>query len=64
MDRLTEGGVRRVFLPSEPFPFKEEHRSECTGMKATLVDGEMFSWYGSRMRHVPAYMRALSAAEG
>ena len=64
MDQLEAEGVHRVLLPSEPFPFKEEHRAECLGLDAVLVDGEMFSWYGSRMRHVPEYMAALSFAIG
>jgi len=46
-------------LPTEPFPFKEAHRSECAGLKSRLVDGEMFSWYGSRMQYVPRYMEGL-----
>jgi len=27
--------------------------------KATLVDGTMFSWYGSRLRLVPSYFVKL-----
>jgi hypothetical protein len=45
-------------LPSEPFPFKEEHRAECANLPSRLVDGEAFSWYGSRMRKVPDMMVA------
>lgn len=62
-----------VLLSSEPYPFKEKHMDEvrrlCPKAKVVLVDGEMFSWYGSRMREAPAYfeqlvghMLALSAA--
>ena len=54
MEAVLESGVKEVLLPSEPFPFKEEHRAECAGLTSTLVDGEMFSWYGSRMLQVPA----------
>lgn len=46
-----------VFLSSEPFPFKDEHKLEMDKLleanKSVLVDGEMFSWYGSRL--VKAY---------
>ena len=42
-----------LFLSSEPFPFKEQHinyfSKALTKTKVILVDGEMFSWYGSRM---------------
>lgn len=42
-----------VFLSSEPYPFKEKHIQEISQMlpntKVLLVDGEMFSWYGSRL---------------
>ena len=56
MEAVLESGVEEVLLPSEPFPFKETHRAECLGLTSTLVDGEMFSWYGSRMLQVPAYI--------
>ncbi len=52
-----------VFLSSEPFPFKEAHKNELlkqTGLfKAELVDGEVFSWYGSRLLIAPEYLAAL-----
>ncbi len=42
-----------VFLSSEPYPFKQPHIDELSailpGAKVRLVDGEMFSWYGSRL---------------
>lgn len=42
-----------VFLPSEPYPCgaREVAEVERAGMRAALVDGEAFSWYGSRMWH-------------
>ncbi len=46
----------QVFLSSEPFPFKEKHLSEFRKMfpsaRTRLVDGEAFSWYGSRLAKV------------
>lgn len=50
-----------VLLSSEPYPFKEKHISEfaSAGLKAMVVDGEMFSWYGSRLLHSPAYFSAV-----
>lgn len=41
-----------VFLSSEPFPFADKHIKELTPKtraKIVLVDGEYFSWYGSRL---------------
>ena len=52
----------RVLLSTEPFPFKQEHveeLSEILGTSVTLVDGEFFSWYGSRMLKAFPYFRAL-----
>lgn len=52
-----------ILLSSEPFPFKEKHVTELQELlptcKIILVDGEMFSWYGSRMMHAPAYFCGL-----
>lgn len=48
-----------VFLSSEPFPFNEKHQKEYenyfSNAKVILVDGEMFSWYGSRLKKAPQY---------
>ncbi|HAP01605.1 MAG TPA: cobalamin-binding protein [Bacteroidetes bacterium] len=53
------------FLSSEPFPFKEKHVEEFKrnfpGKKIILADGEMFSWYGSRMKLATDYFRQLRA---
>lgn len=42
-----------VLLSSEPYPFKEQHIGEIEDVfpetRILLVDGEWFSWYGSRM---------------
>lgn len=52
-----------IFLSSEPFPFKEKHMEEfqamVPGAKIMLVDGEYFSWYGSRLLHAPDYFKGL-----
>lgn len=43
-----------ILLSSEPYPFKKNHAeelSEKTEVKTMLVDGEIFSWYGSRIVH-------------
>jgi len=50
---------RCIFLSSEPYPFKEKDMDELKKMFPTsiviLVDGELFSWYGSRLKHAPKY---------
>ncbi len=52
-----------VLLSSEPFPFKEKHiqilKNILPASKVLLVDGEMFSWYGSRLRLSSAYFKEL-----
>lgn len=53
-----------ILLSSEPYPFKEKHRTEIREIlpaaQALLVDGEMFSWYGSRMLHATEYFKRLA----
>lgn len=52
-----------IFLSSEPYPFKEKHIEELQNQfpntQVVLVDGEYFSWYGSRLVHAPAYFEDL-----
>lgn len=52
-----------LLLSSEPFPFKEKHIDELKyhlpNTKILLVDGELFSWYGSRLKKSVAYFNAL-----
>ena len=52
-----------VLLSSEPYPFKEEHIAELNmllpGCPVRLVDGEAFSWYGSRLLMSPDHFRRL-----
>jgi ABC-type Fe3+-hydroxamate transport system substrate-binding protein len=60
---LAEADPELMLLSSEPYPFKEKHIAElnmiCPGTPVRLVDGEMFSWYGSRLLQAPAYMNGL-----
>jgi ABC-type Fe3+-hydroxamate transport system substrate-binding protein len=60
---LAEADPDILLLPSEPYPFKEKHIKElnmiCPGTPVRLVDGELFSWYGSRLLKAPAYMNGL-----
>jgi iron complex transport system substrate-binding protein len=60
-----EGDPDYVFLSSEPFPFKDEHAFEIGRFthhaKTVFVDGEMFSWYGSRLLKAFDYFKLLHA---
>ena len=57
-----------ILLSNEPYPFKEKHIAEvsrhCPGANVVLVNGEWFSWYGSRMLHafrqLNVFRRAIS----
>lgn len=52
-----------VLLSSEPYPFREKHIEEFSrlvpGAKIQIVDGEMFSWYGSRLVKAVGYLYQL-----
>jgi iron complex transport system substrate-binding protein len=52
-----------VFLSSEPYPFTDKHKEEIQQLfpnsKIVLVDGEYFSWYGSRLMGAPDYLNQL-----
>jgi ABC-type Fe3+-hydroxamate transport system substrate-binding protein len=52
-----------IFLSSEPYPFKDKHIKELSlnypNSKILLVDGEMFSWYGSRLLKATDYFKQL-----
>lgn len=62
-EQLAAAAPRRILLSSEPFPFREKHVAEfralCPGARVDIVDGELFSWYGSRLRHAAAYLSRL-----
>ncbi|WP_109097726.1 ABC transporter substrate-binding protein [Aquimarina sp. AU58] len=51
-----------IMLSSEPYPFSKKHIDELkntTTAKIILVDGEYFSWYGSRLAEAFTYFRTL-----
>ncbi|HQV76167.1 MAG TPA: cobalamin-binding protein [Flavobacteriales bacterium] len=61
---LEEAGPEVIMLSSEPYPFKEKHvreiRDICPEADVRLVDGELFSWYGSKLLKAPEYFNGLS----
>ena len=62
-EQLAAAGPQRILLSSEPYPFGEKHIAEfqaiCPNAKIEIVDGELFSWYGSRLRKSAAYFNSL-----
>lgn len=53
-----------VLLSSEPYPFRQPHVEEIgqylPDCRVQLVNGEFFSWYGSRLIRAGAYLDGLS----
>lgn len=60
---LSGLNIDYILLSSEPYPFKEKHivemQQNIPHIKIILVDGEMFSWYGSRMLEAAHYFQSL-----
>ncbi|GAB4037459.1 ABC transporter substrate-binding protein [Spirosoma gilvum] len=62
-DDLQAARPDLIFLSSEPYPFAEKHMDElraiCPYARVILVDGELFSWYGSRLLRSSDYFKNL-----
>jgi ABC-type Fe3+-hydroxamate transport system substrate-binding protein len=63
LEELRSNKCELLLLSSEPFPFRESHiapiAEKLPDTQILLADGEMFSWYGSRMGLAPAYFTTL-----
>ena len=63
IEELRIANCQLLLLSSEPFPFKQKHIDQLQPLlpstKIMLVDGEMFSWYGSHLLHSPRYFKEL-----
>lgn len=63
IEKLKEINPDLILLSSEPYPFSAKHINELQGhfpqTKILLVDGEMFSWYGSRLKYTANYLQQL-----
>lgn len=61
LEKLRE--LDYVLLSSEPYPFAEKHISDLLPYverhKIKFVDGEFFSWYGSRLAKAFTYFKQL-----
>ncbi|MEL7362333.1 MAG: cobalamin-binding protein [Bacteroidota bacterium] len=62
-DDLRAAAPDLVLLSSEPYPFKPAHHEEIAAAVSDVrvhdIDGELCSWYGSRLRHSPGYLAEL-----
>ncbi|PZX53371.1 helical backbone metal receptor [Algoriphagus chordae] len=62
-EELIELAPEFLLLSSEPYPFKDTHiqdfQSVLPKAKIKLVDGEIFSWYGSRLLRAKEYCDTL-----
>ena len=65
LQTLAQSNCEAILLSSEPYPFKEKHLRELKellpAISIHLVDGQLFSWYGSRLLHAPSYFVRLKA---
>jgi ABC-type Fe3+-hydroxamate transport system substrate-binding protein len=63
IDELRSSALDTILLSSEPYPFRQYHvdqlGADLPGIRIQLVDGEMFSWYGSRMLKAAPYFQQL-----
>ncbi|OKL42204.1 helical backbone metal receptor [Pontibacter flavimaris] len=61
--QLQQANPQLILLSSEPYPFKEKHVAEfqelCPQASIKVVDGELFSWYGSRLAQAPPYLQQV-----
>lgn len=62
-EQLKSADPEVILLSSEPYPFKNKHFDEfqkiCPNAVIKVVDGELFSWYGSRLKHAVRYFVKL-----
>lgn len=63
IEQLQTANCSLLLLSSEPYPFQQKHLDELQAQlpatKIILVDGEIFSWYGSRLFKAPDYFKTL-----
>jgi ABC-type Fe3+-hydroxamate transport system substrate-binding protein len=63
INKDLENDLEVILLSTEPYPFKESHVEELQlqfpKVKVKLVDGELFSWYGSRLAKSYPYFKLL-----
>jgi ABC-type Fe3+-hydroxamate transport system substrate-binding protein len=60
-EQLLAAAPERLFLASEPYPFRPAHAAEFGALaeRCRLVDGELLCWHGSRMVAAFPYLETL-----
>lgn len=63
LEEINNSDCQLILLSSEPYPFNDKHRKalqqQLPDKRILLVDGEMFSWYGSRLLFSTEYFNEL-----
>lgn len=63
IEQISKMNCNNILLSSEPYPFKQQHIHELKELlpdaNVILVDGEIFSWYGSRLLKAPDYFNKI-----
>ena len=63
IEQLQHKNCQLVLLSTEPYPFKQKHidelQAQLPGVKIIVADGEMCSWYGSRMLIAAEYLQVV-----
>lgn len=65
LDALAAATPDVLLLPDEPFPFPQKEsfsadlRDGLSDTTVQFVDGQLFSWYGSRLLETPTYLADL-----
>jgi ABC-type Fe3+-hydroxamate transport system substrate-binding protein len=63
LEEIKQKDVELILLSSEPYPFKEKNLEEIQRqfpkIRVELTDGEMFSWYGSRLLKSIEYFQSF-----
>jgi hypothetical protein len=59
IEEIKKAQPELILLSSEPYPFKQKHIEELNKLlpdsTIKLINGELFSWYGSRLIQSPEY---------
>ncbi|HJV18281.1 MAG TPA: helical backbone metal receptor [Sediminibacterium sp.] len=65
VEQIRNAGCDLLLLSSEPYHFQQQHivalQQELPDTKIILANGEMFSWYGSRLQYAAVYFKTLIA---
>ncbi len=63
LEDLKTQNIDYIFLSTEPYPFQSQHIADfkpfCQQAVIKIVDGELFSWYGSRLLKSVVYFNKL-----